>query len=399
MLSVRKRGRIYRLEGRVGEKRVRLSLGTRNQDAAILLANKIERALVDGKGSKLWGELFTLLPPTVFRKLAAIVGRAELPQHGSPTWETLRCAFAGRVGHLIARGRFRESSWARYRLSLDIFSTFLAEQGITKLEEINRRLLEEFKAWRLERILANKHSRGGGSLDLDLAILHRIFVYAIECELVQLNPVKTERKPGARPELGAQPFTADELGRMRDSAGEDLLIFLLLRHTGLRRSDAVDLRWKEIDWRDRGINRVTQKRSKRVWIPLHPELAFALEAERERRQPGPDDWVLLNPSNRKPMKRMRLYFRLKALGRRARVHKVHPHRFRDTFTVDLLLRGASPYDIAKLLGDTIQTVEIYYAPFVRELRERTRRIMVSGKGLEEMGTLGTQSPAPERRVH
>lgn len=43
--------------------------------------------------------------------------------------------------------------------------------------------------------------------------------------------------------------------------------------------------------------------------------------------------------------------------------------------VDVLARGASPYDVAKLLGDTIETVEKHYAEFVRELRERVRRMM------------------------
>ena len=62
--------------------------------------------------------------------------------------------------------------------------------------------------------------------------------------------------------------------------------------------------------------------------------------------------------------------------------KAYPHRFRDTFAVDLLLKGASPYDVAKLLGDTIDTVEKHYAPFVRELRERARRIVESNDGLE-----------------
>ncbi len=77
----------------------------------------------------------------------------------------------------------------------------------------------------------------------------------------------------------------------------------------------------------------------------------------------------------------------------------HPHRFRDTFAVDLLAKGASPYDVAKLLGDTIRTVELYYAPFVRELRERARRIVESGEGLEAMGTDWAHRPAPPKEVN
>ncbi|HTR48353.1 MAG TPA: hypothetical protein VMM16_13295 [Verrucomicrobiae bacterium] len=80
---------------------------------------------------------------------------------------------------------------------------------------------------------------------------------------------------------------------------------------------------------------------------------------------------------------------------RAGVLDAHPHRYRDTYVVDLLSRGASPYDVAKLLGDTVETIEKHYAPFVRELRERARRITESGDGLEITGTPRAQQKQPE----
>jgi hypothetical protein len=46
-----------------------------------------------------------------------------------------------------------------------------------------------------------------------------------------------------------------------------------------------------------------------------------------------------------------------------------------------------------LLGDTVETVENHYAPFVRELRERARNIMENGLGLE---IAATPRPHPER---
>jgi hypothetical protein len=60
--------------------------------------------------------------------------------------------------------------------------------------------------------------------------------------------------------------------------------------------------------------------------------------------------------------------------------------FGTVLPVDLLSRGASPYDVAKLLRDTVETIERHYAPFVRELRERARRIMETGEGSEITGT-------------
>ncbi|HXW56639.1 MAG TPA: hypothetical protein VEJ67_12880 [Candidatus Cybelea sp.] len=68
---------------------------------------------------------------------------------------------------------------------------------------------------------------------------------------------------------------------------------------------------------------------------------------------------------------------------RAGIPDAHPHRYRDSFAVDMLARGASPYDVAKLLGDTVETVEEHYASFVKELRERARRIMENGEGIEK----------------
>jgi len=38
----------------------------------------------------------------------------------------------------------------------------------------------------------------------------------------------------------------------------------------------------------------------------------------------------------------------------------------------------------ELLGDTVATVEKHYAPFVKELRDRTRRIMDAGESLEKV---------------
>jgi integrase len=79
-----------------------------------------------------------------------------------------------------------------------------------------------------------------------------------------------------------------------------------------------------------------------------------------------------------------------SLGRRAEVLDAHPHRYRDTFAVDMLARGGSPYDVAKLLGDTIKSIERHYTLFVRELREKVRRPMENGGRPGKLGTVCSQ---------
>jgi integrase len=128
-----------------------------------------------------------------------------------------------------------------------------------------------------------------------------------------------------------------------------------------------------------------------------------LEAERERRTPQPDERILVNPDKRakgQPMTRPRLYQRMLAMGKRAGVPDAHPHRYRDSFAVDTLVRGASPYDVAKPLGDTVATVEKHYAPFVKALRDRPRRIMENGEDMEKTDRTKTaQSKERPERIH
>jgi integrase/recombinase XerD len=258
--------------------------------------------------------------------------------------------------------------------------------------------VEAFKVWRVGRIRKKKFSRGATSIVLDAAILHRIFSLALENEMLPKNVVRTEGKPGAEPTRGAQPFTGAELKKLREYAGEDLFMLLLLRHTGFRRSDAVWLTWGEVHFDQREIERLTQKRKKLVVLPTHTELTFALESEHVRHNPKPHERVLLNPNTGQPLTRPRLYAKIQALGARAGVAHAHPHRFRDTLAVDLLCAGCGLYDVARMLGDTVETIEKHYAPFVPALRERVRGIMENGNGLEGSGTKTAHSPASPPQV-
>jgi integrase len=391
MLSVTKRGNVWRIEGKLDGRYTRLSLDTRDERQAINLRNKIHEAVLLGPECKLWLDLKKVLPERTFAFFADIAGWKETIEAPAATWSKLLGDFTANFRRQILQGERSEATWQRYEVTCRAFSEFLTERAISRLDHINRSLTTDFKAWKLERARKIKHSRGGGAgLRLDVAILHGVFAFAIEMDLLKTNPVKFEGTPGRKADSGAQPFNQDELTQLRAYAGTDLLAFLILRHTGLRGFDATDLRWSEIDLRDRMLTRVTHKRGKQVWIPIHQELLFALEAEFAKRAPRPAEHVLINPDTNKPMTRPRLYTRIKALGDRAGVDRAHPHRFRDTLAVDLLLKGASPYDVAKTLGDTVAVVEQHYAPYVRELRERTRKIMASEEGIEK--------PAPDRTV-
>ena len=382
MLTPRKRKKVWRVDAMLsGVHAVRGSLGTRNQEAAHRICNRIETALIEGPASPLWSELRGLLPFSTYRRFAIFLG---IEDRQVPTWVTLRRNFRLNLGQRKSIGKLQESTEKRYEITLREFDIFLAEKGVSSLPDITRSLVESFKPWRLERIKRKKYARGGTGLPLDVAILHRIFAIAVEDEMIVRNPVRMEERPGENPKRGAEPFTAAELTRLREHLAEDLLAFLLLRWTGFRGSDAVAVTWDEVHLDQKEIERITQKRRKRVLVPIQVELLFALEAECKNRNPRASDRVLLNPSTGKPLTRPRLYHRMLALGKRSGVQNAHPHRFRDTLAVDMLLRGATAYDVGKILGDSIDTIERHYTPFVKELRDRVRVLLDADCGLESI---------------
>jgi hypothetical protein len=227
-LRVRKRGDTYRLEGRLGNRarrgtgereRLRISLGTGNGDAAQLCLSKIERALAEGSNSFLWRELSILLPPDSFTKLAGIVGYEPEVESPRQTWQELASKFETWMTQRVALDKMRESTRERYTQTSKAFGGFLKTRGIEDLAAVTRSEIEEFKGWQLARVLSKKHSRGGRGVVLDAAILHRIFGYAVECELIAKNPVRMEGRPGDASEHGAQPFKASELTKLRGAAG------------------------------------------------------------------------------------------------------------------------------------------------------------------------------------
>jgi integrase len=383
MLTIHKRGRVFWSDGIVQGVRVRRPLGTRNSDAAHRILGKLERALAEGAESSLWPDLKQFLPEPTFRVFANVAGYKEPIVKAEPTWTDLSAAFENELHRRVALDKLRESTAVRYRHTAREFKAFLNERKITLLKEITKPFVESFKVWRAARIRTRNFSRGATSLALDAAILHRIFAIGVEYEILEKNPVRMEGRPGDVPERGAQPFSGAQLEKLKQAAGLDQFIFLLLRWTGMRGSDVVGLTWADIHFDRREIERVTQKRRKPVIIPIHSELLFALEVEFDRRSPEPEDQVLPHTREHGRMTRPRLYQRCKAMGRRAGMKDAHPHRFRDTFAVDMLARGATPYDVAKLLGDEIATVEKHYAPFVRELRERVRGLLEGPGGISQ----------------
>jgi hypothetical protein len=101
--------------------------------------------LAGGPDSLLWRELRGVLPPETFAKLALIVGHVP-GNEVRHTWKDLDSMFTAYMAQQVALDRLRSSTKERYLQTAASFGAFLKTRGLSELADINRAVVEDFKA-------------------------------------------------------------------------------------------------------------------------------------------------------------------------------------------------------------------------------------------------------------
>lgn len=364
MINLTKRGKVYHANTTIGGVRLRGSLGTVNEKAAKQLASRMEVALSSGN-KDVWAGLKLVLPEATY--LTFSEGKVAEPITVKDVFEGyLRRIDRKRVGQEIA-----VSTEERYRGATYEFAVRLKERNVRLMDEITPLVIEEYRAYRLAQTLQRKQSRGGQGLDVDVVVLKQIFDLAIELGYSKPNPVKSISRTKVRPSKVPEPFTQEELDKLRAVVvGNELLVFSLLRWTGMRGSDVVGLTWDEIDFQSGTIVKTTLKRGKEIRIPIHQDLLASLQ-----------NWRIIRNSKLvlEDLTRPQLYTLVQKLGAKAGVPNCRPHRFRSTLATELLAKGTSIHDVALLLGDSVAVVEKHYCGHKEASVERIRGIMSEEK--------------------
>jgi site-specific recombinase XerD len=95
-----------------------------------------------------------------------------------------------------------ESTRDRYHQIIRHFTNFLGDKNFL-LAEIQKSTIAMFKVDRQKKIEQLKQSRGGSSIALDVAVLHRMFAFAVSEGLmsqkpISLNNVSATRTPSCK---------------------------------------------------------------------------------------------------------------------------------------------------------------------------------------------------------
>ena len=308
------------IDWRIGGKRIRKPLNTRDWQAAQIRARQMEAE----------GIVSEVVPQTTGQCTKRFLDDAK------------------------ARG-LRESTVYKYKLILDQLERFGEGAGITFISGFNVEDLHSFR---------NSWMNRGQSAVKKLEHLKSFFRFCSESAWVKDNPCKLIRPPKVTL-LQVLPFSDEEMTKILQACtthptparGLQLrALVLLMRHSGLRIGDAVSLNRDRIH--DGILELYTAKSGTKVRLPLKQEAVDAL-AE----LPGTGCYFSHAGSKRRNVVCAweRVFGKL---FQRAGING-HSHRLRHTFAIGLLQRGVSMENVSTLLGHrSIKVTERYYASWV-----------------------------------
>jgi len=176
--------------------------------------------------------------------------------------------------------RWSKSSLKRNKNFLGVVIDFFGEK--TSIDSIRR-----LDATQLETALSKRQGRTGNAerntINCYLRIACAMFKFAVENELLMRNPFQS-MVTAARvaPWVYVSP---DEFTRIMSELPEKFkLVFALCRLAGLRKEEAMNLQWRDINFQNNRIHVCTKdgwqpKRGKERFVPICPELqSYLLEA-------------------------------------------------------------------------------------------------------------------------
>lgn len=313
-------------DGRLAGKRYHRTLKTRNWETALEKIQKIEAA-GDNQAKR----------TTIEEATQAFIQDAE------------------------ARG-LRPPSVYKYKLLFKQLKAFALDKGVRYITECDIETLRKFReTWPNKNFSAQKK----------LEAMRTFFRFVHDSGWLPSNPA-TKIKPPKVDDTPTLPFSRDEFNRVlaacdkypnKKNTVRLRALVLLLRHSGLRITDAVTLSKHQIE--DGILKLHTAKTGTHVRVPL-PQPAIDALAE----IPTENYYFWSGQGTKKSC--VGDYQRaFKKLYKLAEVENGHAHRWRDTFSVELLLAGVPLEQVSALLGhQSIKVTQKHYSPFVKARQEQ-----------------------------
>lgn len=262
-----------------------------------------------------------------------------------------------------------------YTKDLNQFKAFVEErkEGMFVPVEIDSDIVRNWVVYLLDNRLSPV------SVNRKLSSLKSFFKFLMKQGEVTTNPLRFVTGPKTRKSL---PFFVKEkemdLLLDGDSFGDDFegvrdrLILELFYETGIRRSELIGLRDRDIDFSGMLI-KVTGKRNKQRLVPFAERLKSLMLAYikvRKREVPVADEWFFVRKNGMQLSVGILYLIVRRKLSEIPMLGKCSPHVLRHSFATSMLNNGAELNAVKELLGhSSLSSTSIYTHTTFEELKK------------------------------
>ena len=277
--------------------------------------------------------------------------------------------------HIAFEKRLSAHTVTAYRSDLAQFAAFLETPPQSTTPE--QATFKQIRAWAVSLVESGTANR---SVNRKLATLRSFFGFLVKRKALVVNPmtrVLTLKTPKNLPQFVEEKTLQvlfDEVTFTEDFAGlRDRVVLELLYGTGVRLSELLGLRFKDVDFYEQNIL-VMGKRSKERLIPIHRNLAQLVQTYQTLKQqtfPNQTFETLIVTDKGEaayPIMVQRLV--KKYLSVVTSLKQKSPHVLRHTFATHLLNNGADLNAIKDLLGhSSLAATQVYTHNSIEKLKK------------------------------
>ena len=248
------------------------------------------------------------------------------------------------------------------------------------LDEITSEDIEEFKNYRLEHDHVEK-----STINRCISIFRRMLFLSAEWNYLRRDQVPKFKLFPEGNVLKERILSEAEEERLLAASADHLRSILIVAlNSGCRLGEILNLRWDQVNFKDRTLRVERTKNNKIRMIPINTALFD--EFSRLKSTQGVSEYVFLNPKTQKPYGSIKTAFR--AACRRAGIKGLRLHDARHTFASRLISNGVDLITIKDLLGHGSVRITEKYAHSNQE--QKRKAVAVLGEKVAEYG----QIPAP-----
>lgn len=268
-----------------------------------------------------------------------------------------------------------ESTLKKYKRVVKGLIECAKAEGVFRVDAVTVEMIDHYRSGR---------DIGTFTWSKELPILRQFLDHCQARKWITENPARQIKPPRNAKPKPIEPYTREELVKIIAASNQigrgpyerlrAYAMTLLFRYTALRISDVAVLQRSRVSEGEIFIR--AEKNGKPVRLPVPQDLQDALDRLPIPR--GASDecpFFFWTGHGTKGSAIRDIRRTMAAVFRKAGVAHAHPHKFRHTMAVEILVGGGGIEDVASILGDDPTTVRRHYAMWTTTRQERIRSLM------------------------